>query len=55
MKEAKVYWSFLYDAMRKVCSPSVVMAAAEAALRTTAQLWGLKPTIVMEVVMTKRQ
>ena len=53
VKHAKTHWNFVYNAMQKMCPPKVVMSAAEAALRTTAQLWGFKPTTAMEAVMAK--
>ena len=43
----------MHDTMRKVFPPAVVMAAAEAAIRTTAQLWGFRPTTAVEAVMAK--
>ena len=43
----------MFNAMQKLCPPKVVIAAAESALRTTAQLWGFKPTTAMEAVMAK--
>ena len=50
---AKIHWNFMHDAMLKMCSPTVVMAASEAAIRTTAQLWDFKPTTAVEAVTAK--
>ena len=36
IEEAKRHWCFMYDAMHSLCSPTVAMAAAKAALRFTA-------------------
>ena len=53
VQHAKIHWNFMLNAMQKLCPPKVVIAAAESALRTTAQLWDFKPTTAMEAVMAK--
>jgi len=53
VQEVKMYWSYLYDAMRDLRSPTVVMAAAEAALRATATYWDFGETVAMEAVIQK--
>ena len=53
IEEAKRHWCFMYDAMHSLCSPTVVMAAAEAALRFTATHWVFAETTAMEAVMAK--
>ena len=53
IEDSKRHWCFMYDAMSSLCSPTVVMAAAEAALRVTAMHWGVEETTAMEAVMAK--
>ena len=55
VQEAKMHWSFLHEAMHNMCSPSVVIAAAEleAALRVTAKHWQFAATTAMEAVIAK--
>ena len=53
VQHAKIHWNFMFNAMQKMCPPTVVIAAAASALRTTAQLWGFKPTTAIEAVMAK--
>ena len=53
VQETKMHWSFLYDAMRNMCPPTVVIAAAEAALRVTAKHWHFAETTAMEAVIAK--
>ena len=53
VQEVKMYWSYLYDAMCDLRSPTVVMAAAEAALRATATYWDFGETVAMEAVISK--
>ena len=48
-----MYWSYLYDAMQVLLSPTVVMIAAEAALRATATYWDFGETEAMEAVISK--
>ena len=48
-----MYWSYLYETMQSLQSPSVVMAAAEAALRATATYWDFGETVAMEAVILK--
>ena len=43
----------MYDAVHSLCPPTVVMAAAEAALRFTATHWAFAETTAMEAVMAK--
>ena len=53
VQHAQIHWNFMFNAMQKLCPPKVVTAAADSALRTTAQLWGFKPTTAIEAVMAK--
>ena len=53
IEDSKRHWCFMYDAMSSLCSPTVVMAAADAALRVTAMHWGFEETTAMEAVMAK--
>ena len=48
-----MYWSYLYDAMNDLRSPTVVMAAAEAALRATSTYWDVGEAVAMEAVVSK--
>ena len=53
IEDSQRHWCFMYEAMHSLCSPTVVMAAAEAALRVTAMHWGFAETTAMEAVMAK--
>ena len=53
VEEVKMYPRSLHDAMRTMRPPSMVMAVAEAALKTTAAYWDFGETVAMEAVMSK--
>ena len=53
IQEVKMYWSYLYEAMHSLQSPSVVIAAAEAALRAIATYWDFGETVAMAAVISK--
>ena len=53
VQDVKLYWSYLFEAMQNLRSPTVVMAAAEAALRATATCWDFGETMAMEAVLLK--
>ena len=53
VQEVKLYWCSLHDAMNALRPPSVVIAAAEAALKATATYWDFDETVAMEAVVSK--